>query len=289
MSKQIDQRVVEMTFENANFEKNVNQSISTIDKLKSNLDFKGVSKGIDNVSSSIKKVDLNPLSKAVESVGSTFSALEVIGVTALANITNSAVNAGKNIVKALTIDPVTTGLQEYETQMNAIQTILANTQHQGTTLSDVTAALDELNHYADMTIYNFTEMTRNIGTFTAAGLDLQTSTEAIKGIANLAAISGSTSQQASNAMYQLPQALAAGTVTLQDWNSVVNAGMGGKVFQDALIRTAAAMQGVTEETFRAQNVTGSFRESINAQSGTGWLTAEVLSQTLRQFTGDLSE
>ena len=289
MSKQIDQRVVEMTFENANFEKNVNQSISTIDKLKSNLDFKGVSKGIDNVSSSIKKVDLNPLSKAVESVGSTFSALEVIGVTALANITNSAVNAGKNIVKALTIDPVTTGLQEYETQMNAIQTILANTQHQGTTLSDVTAALDELNHYADMTIYNFTEMTRNIGTFTAAGLDLQTSTEAIKGIANLAAISGSTSQQASNAMYQLSQALAAGTVTLQDWNSVVNAGMGGKVFQDALIRTAAAMQGVTEETFRAQNVTGSFRESINAQSGTGWLTAEVLSQTLRQFTGDLSD
>ena len=289
MSKQIDQRVVEMTFENANFEKNVNQSISTIDKLKSNLDFKGVSKGIDNVSSSIKKVDLNPLSKAVESVGSTFSALEVIGVTALANITNSAVNAGKNIVKALSLDPVMSGFQEYETQMNAVQTILANTQHQGTTLSDVTAALDELNTYADKTIYNFTEMTRNIGTFTAAGLDLQTSTEAIKGIANLAAVSGSSSQQASAAMYQLSQALAAGVVTLQDWNSVVNAGMGGKVFQDALIRTAAAMQGVTEETFRAQNVTGSFRESINAQSGTGWLTAEVLSQTLRQFTGDLSD
>ena len=289
MSKQIDQRVVEMTFENANFEKNVNQSISTIDKLKSNLDFKGVSKGIDNVSSSIKKVDLNPLSKAVGSVGSTFSALEVIGVTALANITNSAVNAGKNIVKALSLDPVMSGFQEYETQMNAVQTILANTQHQGTTLSDVTAALDELNTYADKTIYNFTEMTRNIGTFTAAGLDLQTSTEAIKGIANLAAVSGSSSQQASAAMYQLSQALAAGVVTLQDWNSVVNAGMGGKVFQDALIRTAAAMQGVTEETFRAQNVTGSFRESINAQTGTGWLTAEVLSQTLRQFTGDLSD
>ena len=241
MSKQIDQRVVEMTFENANFEKNVNQSISTIDKLKSNLDFKGVSKGIDNVSSSIKKVDLNPLSKAVGSVGSTFSALEVIGVTALANITNSAVNAGKNIVKALSLDPVMSGFQEYETQMNAVQTILANTQHQGTTLSDVTAALDELNTYADKTIYNFTEMTRNIGTFTAAGLDLQTSTEAIKGIANLAAVSGSSSQQASAAMYQLSQALAAGVVTLQDWNSVVNAGMGGKVFQDALIRTAAAM------------------------------------------------
>lgn len=289
MSKEIDQRIVEMTFDNSNFEKNVSKSLSTIDKLKSNLNFTGISKGIENVSSSIKKVDFNPLSKAAESVGSSFSALEVIGVTALANITNSAVNAGKNIVKALTIDPVTTGLQEYETQMNAIQTILANTQHQGTTLADVTAALDELNYYADMTIYNFTEMTRNIGTFTAAGLDLKTSTEAIKGIANLAAVSGSSSQQASTAMYQLSQALAAGVVTLQDWNSVVNAGMGGKVFQDALIRTAAALQGVSEEAFRAENVTGSFRESINAQSGTGWLTAEVLSQTLRQFTGDLTE
>ena len=289
MSKEIDQRIVEMRFDNKQFESNVSTSMSTLDKLSQKLKLTGATKGLEDVSSTAKKIDLSPIGKAADAVSSKFSALEVAGITALANITNSAVNTGKAIVSAFTIDPIKTGFQEYETQINAVQTILANTSHQGTTLSDVNAALDELNTYADMTIYNFTEMTRNIGTFTAAGLDLQTSTEAIKGIANLAAVSGSTSQQASNAMYQLSQALAAGTVSLQDWNSVVNAGMGGKVFQDALIRTAAAMQGVTEETFRAQNVTGSFRESINAQTGTGWLTAEVLSQTLRQFTGDLSD
>ena len=143
------------------------------------------------------------LDRSVNAVCSSFSALEVMGVTAVANITNSAVNAGKRIVKALTIDPVKSGFQEYETQINAVQTILANTSRQGTTLEQVNKALDELNHYADLTIYNFTEMTRNIGTFTAAGVDLETSVAAIKGIANLAAVSGSTSQQASTAMYQL--------------------------------------------------------------------------------------
>ena len=167
-----------------------------------------------------------------------FSAVEVIGVTALMRITNQAVDAGERLVKALSLDPIISGFQEYETQINAVQTILANTSSKGTTLDQVNAALDELNHYADLTIYNFTEMTRNIGTFTAAGVDLNTSVSAIKGIANLAAVSGSTSQQASTAMYQLSQALASGTVKLQDWNSVVNAGMGGQVFQDALKETA---------------------------------------------------
>ena len=140
----------------------------------------------------------------------------------------------------MTIEPVHTGFQEYETQIGAVQTILANTQSKGSTLDDVNAALDELNTYADQTIYNFTEMTRNIGTFTAAGVDLEKAVTSIKGIANLAAVSGSTSQQASTAMYQLSQALAAGKIQLMDWNSVVNAGMGGEVFQTALKRTRNA-------------------------------------------------
>lgn len=225
---------------------------------------------------------MSGLTGAVETVQAKFSALEVMAVTALANITNSAVNAGKRIISALTIEPVRSGFEEYETQINAIQTILANTESKGSTLQDVNQALDELNHYADLTIYNFTEMTRNIGTFTAAGVDLETSVSAIKGIANLAAVSGSTSQQASTAMYQLSQALAAGTVKLQDWNSVVNAGMGGQVFQDALKETArvhgiAIDQMITDE--------GSFRETLSK----GWLTAEVLTETLSKFTGDLTE
>lgn len=277
MSKQIDERIVSMQFDNRNFEKNVHTSMSTIDKLKQKLNFSGASKGLDNLNSAAKKVDVSGLSNGVEAVRAKFSALEVMGVTALANITNSAVNAGKRIVSALTIDPVKTGFEEYETQINAIQTILANTQKEGTNVEQVNAALDELNYYADKTIYNFTEMTRNIGTFTAAGVDLKTSVSAIQGIANLAAVSGSTSIQASTAMYQLSQALAAGKVSLMDWNSVVNAGMGGQVFQDALRETSTLLKTGAEEAIEAN---GSFRESLQE----GWLTAEVLTATLNKFT-----
>lgn len=277
MSTTIDQRVVEMRFDNKNFESNVSTTMSTLDKLKQKLNFTGASKGLEDIGSSARKVDMSGLANGVETVHAKFSALQVIGTTALANITNSAVNAGKRIISALTIDPVKTGFQEYETQINATQTILANTKSKGSTIDDVNKALEELNKYADLTIYNFTEMTRNIGTFTAAGIDLETSVNAIQGIANLAAVSGSTSQQASTAMYQLSQALAAGTVKLMDWNSVVNAGMGGEMFQTALRETSELLGTGAEAAIAAE---GSFRESLR----TGWLTSEVLTETLKKFT-----
>mgnify|MGYP002750154510 FL=1 len=277
MSKTIDQRVVEMRFDNANFEKNVSTSMSTLDKLKKSLKFEDSAKGFENISKAAGRVDMGGLSNGVESVRLKFSALEVMAVTALQNITNSALNAGKKIAYALTIEPIKSGLQEYETQINATQTILANTQKEGANINDVNRALNELNKYADLTIYNFTEMTRNIGTFTAAGVDLNTSVNAIKGIANLAAISGSSSQQASTAMYQLSQALASGTVKLQDWNSVVNANMGGQVFQDALKMTAR-IHGIAIDEMIADE--GSFRETLSK----GWLTKDILTETLQHFT-----
>ena len=277
MSTTIDSRVVEMKFDNSHFERNVSTTMSTLDKLKQKLNLSGASKGLEDINAASKQTNIPILGNAVEAVSTKFSALQVMGVTALANITNSAVNAGKRIASALTIDPIKTGFQEYETQINAVQTILANTSSKGTTLQQVNSALDTLNKYADKTIYNFTEMTRNIGTFTAAGVDLETSVSAIQGIANLAAVSGSTSQQASTAMYQLSQALSSGTVKLMDWNSVVNAGMGGQVFQDALKQTAR-VHGIAIDKMIEDE--GSFRETLSK----GWLTADILTETLNQFT-----
>lgn len=284
MSTTVDERVVEMRFDNKQFEQNIQTSLSSLDKLKKSLNLEGAAKGLETVNDAANKCsgNMSPLSNAVETVRVRFSALEVMAITALQNITNSALAAGKNLVSAFTIDPIKTGFEEYETQINAVQTILANTSSKGTTLDQVNNALDELNHYADMTIYNFTEMTRNIGTFTAAGVDLDTSVAAIKGIANLAAVSGSNSQQASTAMYQLSQALAAGTVKLQDWNSVVNAGMGGQVFQDALKETAKVHGIAIDEMIKDE---GSFRETLSK----GWLTSDILTETLAKFTGDLNE
>ena len=278
MTKKVDERVVEMRFDNQQFESGVKTTMSTLDKLKNALKFPSSSKSLDNISKAAKNVDFSGMSKGIETVNAKFSAMQVIGMTALSNITSAAMRAGSNLVNSFTMEPVISGFKEYETQLNSVQTILANTSSKGTTMDQVTAALDELNTYADQTIYNFTEMTRNIGTFTAAGVDLDTSVSAIKGIANLAAVSGSTSQQASTAMYQLSQALAAGRVSLMDWNSVVNAGMGGEVFQNALKRTATVMGKDVDALIEKY---GSFRESLTSGE---WLTTDVLTETLKQFT-----
>ena len=283
MSETIDKRIVQMRFDNAQFESGVSKTMGTLDKLKKALHLENAIDGISKVQSAFSKFDTAGVTGGIDTINAKFSAMQTVAFTVMQNIVNDAYAKGKQLAEAFTIEPVFSGFQEYETQINAIQTILANTQDKGSTLEDVNKALDELNHYADLTIYNFTEMTRNIGTFTAAGVDLQSSVDAIKGIANLAAISGSTSYQASTAMYQLSQAIAAGTVNLQDWNSVVNAGMGGQVFQNALKRTARQMgqdvDGMIEKF-------GSFRLSLSEGK---WLTADVLTETLKQFAGAYSE
>lgn len=283
MSNTVDSRIVEMRFDNKNFESNVAQSMSTLDKLKAKLNLSGASKGLENLDKAAKSTNMSGLASGIETVNAKFSAMQVIGMTALSRITNAAMTAGKNMTSALSVNPVKDGLNEYETQLNAVQTILANTQKEGTNVKMVNAALDELNTYADKTIYNFTEMTKNIGTFTAAGVKLDTSVKAIQGIANLAAMSGSTSQQASTAMYQLSQALAAGKVNLMDWNSVVNAGMGGQVFQDALIRTSELLKTGAKDAIATS---GTFRESLTKS---GWLTTDVLTETLKQFSNCYSK
>ena len=282
MSKEVDERIVSMEFDNKNFENNVKTSMSTLDKLKQALEFKNAGKGLNEIDTASKKINFSQMGNAVESIQLKFSALQVVATTALANITNAAVNAGRDLLNQFAIQPISGGFQEYETQMRSIQTILSNTRWENTNLEQVNSALDELNTYADKTIYNFTEMTRNIGTFTAAGVGLDQSVASIKGIANLAAVSGSSSQQASTAMYQLSQALAAGRVSLMDWNSVVNAGMGGKVFQDALIRTSELMGTGADQAIEKY---GTFRESLTQGQ---WLTTEVLTETLKQISGAYS-
>jgi len=280
---EVDERIVKMTFDNKQFEEASKTTLGTLDKLKASLNFDRVKDVFGNISASASKVDLTPIQNGAETVASKFKALDVVAFTVMQNITNKAVNAGEKLVSAFTIDPIKSGLQEYQTQIGAIQTIMSNTEEafEGISRDDhlqaVNDTLAELNTYADKTIYNFTEMTKNIGTFTAAGVDLETSAGAIQGIANMAAMSGSTSQQASTAMYQLSQALAAGTVKLQDWNSVVNAGMGGKLFQNKLIEVSEELGTGAQQYIDAE---GSFRESLK----NGWITSEVLAETLNRAT-----
>lgn len=290
MTSSIDNRVVSMTFDNAAFERKLSDTLKSLDNLRKSLDFANSKKSLQDLGKATDNFNMKGFGGAIDGVSAKFLALSTIGITVLSKITSKAIDTGSRILKAFSITPILDGFREYETNMNSIQTILANTDSKGTSLEQVNAALDQLNTYADQTIYNFAEMTRNIGTFTAAGVDLDTSVSAIKGIANLAAISGSNSQQASTAMYQLSQALASGTVKLMDWNSVVNAGMGGEVFQKALFETGKALKTIPDvpisETFDEWKDKGnSFRNSLES----GWITAEVLTNTLQGFTGDLSD
>lgn len=296
MSTSIETRVVQMKFDNKDFEAGVKQTLNSLSALKKGLTLEGATKGLQDAAAAAKGFTLSHISSALDSISQKFSSMSIIAITALSNITNRAISAGESLVKSLTIDPVKSGLDEYELNLNSIQTILANTGAAGTKLKDVNKALKELNEYSDQTIYSFSEMAKNIGTFTAAGVALKPAVASIKGIANLAALSGSNSQQAATAMYQLSQAISAGRVSLMDWNSVVNAGMGGTVFQRALAETAVAMgkleKGALKLTgpMKTVSIDGkSFRDSISAENGETWLTSDVLTKTLQQFTGDMKD
>ena len=295
MSRTIDQQVVEMQFDNQHFERNVSKSMSTLDKLKQSLNLTGASKGLENINAAAKNNNFGVLGNSVESVKTKFSAMQVVGVTALANITNSAVNAGKRIVKALTIDPVTAGFNEYELKMNSVQTIMAST---GESLETVNKYLNELNEYSDKTIYSFSDMTQNIGKFTNAGVKLEDAVLAIKGISNEAAVSGANANEASRAMYNFAQALSAGYVKLIDWKSIENANMATVEFKNELIKTAVECGTLKKQAngmykVLAKNNMGStmdqtisatknFNESLNYQ----WMTTDVLVKTLGRYADE---
>lgn len=298
MSTTVDERVVEMRFDNKQFEQNVQTSLSTLDKLKQSLNLDGAAKGLENVNAAAKNCNMSGLSSAVETVHARFSALEVMAVTALANITNSVINTGKQMLESLTIEPITQGFEEYELKMGSIQTIMAGT---GASLEEVNGYLNELNTYADKTIYSFADMTSNIGKFTNAGVGLEDAVMAIQGISNEAAVSGANANEASRAMYNFAQALSAGYVKLIDWKSIENANMATVEFKTQLLEAAVAAGTVEKTTdgmykVLTQNNQGStmddtidatknFNDSLQYQ----WMTTEVLVDTLKDYADETTE
>lgn len=290
MSKTIDERVVEMRFDNKQFESNVQTSLSTIEKLKKSLDIDGATKGLESIDSAAKKVDMSGLGSAVETVKTRFSALEIMAVTALANITNSVVNTGKQMLHSLTIEPISQGFEEYELKMGSIQTIMMST---GASLEEVNKYLQELNTYSDKTIYSFQDMTSNIGKFTNAGVGLEDAVMAIQGVSNVAAVSGANANEASRAMYNFAQALSAGYVKLIDWKSIENANMATVEFKTQLLESAVACGTLTKtadgmyKTVKGNviDATHGFNDSLQDQ----WMTTEALVGTLRNYADETTE
>lgn len=296
MSNNIDERVVRMEFDNAAFEKGVSQTTETLKELDKNLQFQNASKGFDAITTASTNVDLSSISENIEQLNQKFSILGSVANAVFARITNSAIDAGAKIVDSLTMSGLRDGFAEYELKMGSVQTIMAST---GEKLETVNKYLNDLNTYSDKTIYSFSDMTSNIGKFTNAGVKLKDAVSAIQGVANVAAVSGANANEASRAMYNFSQALSTGSVRLLDWRSIENANMSTVEFRQNLLDTAVALKTVKKEgdayvttTTDAQgkvsdafDATKRFTESLNHQ----WLTTEVLTQTLKNYSTDISE
>ena len=298
MSKQIDERVVEMRFDNAQFEKNVSTTMSTLEKLKQSLNLTGAAKGFEDINTAVKKVDMNGLANGIDTVSLRFNALYTVADQTLRNITNRIEQVIERTLKMFTIEPVTTGFNEYELKMGSVQTIMAST---GESLDTVNKYLNELNEYSDRTIYSFSDMTNNIGKFTNAGVKLEDAVLAIKGISNEAAVSGANANEASRAMYNFAQALSAGYVKLIDWKSIENANMATVEFKKYLLEAAEASGTVKKQAngmykVLSTNAQGStfdqlidathyFNDSLNYQ----WMTTDALVNTLKAYADETTD
>ena len=296
MSTSIDSKVVEMKFDNKDFEANVKNSMSTLDKLKEKLNFKGAGDGLTSIQKAADKMDFSGVQNGIDVASVKFSTLQVAGVTAITNITNSLMGLASNLIQTFAVQPKMDGFNEYELKMGSIQTIMAST---GASLQEVNGYLDELNTYSDKTIYSFSDMTENIGKFTNAGVDLKTAVKAIQGISNEAAVSGANANEAARAMYNFAQAITSGSVKLIDWKSIELANMGTVEFKNELIKTALALGTDVEENGKyvstttdanghvsdAFTATSMFNDSLSAQ----WMTTEVLTTTLGKYADETTE
>ena len=297
MSKQVEHVVVEMQFNNAQFEKGTKETMSTLDKLKEKLKFESIQNGLSKVSNEVKKVDMKPLSDAVEKTSTSFTMLEAVALGALTNIGAAMSNKLINVLRQFTIAPIMDGFSEYELKMNSVQTIMAGT---GENIDLVNKYLDELNEYADKTIYSFSDMTSSIAKFTNAGVKLPDAVAAIKGVSNAAALSGATTENASSAMYNFSQALSAGYMGLVDWNSIANtAGMGTLSFKQNLIDTAVELGTLikTEEGYYSTttNLLGKSSQLFEADKEFSanlqyrWMTTDVITKTLAKYSDETTE
>ena len=275
MPYKVDEQVVRMSFDNNRFNANVKDTTNALDNL-------------DKKLGSIEKNDaLNKMSKDMSGLATTFSKSGTIMFGVLTRLGNELVLFGKRMASSLTRG-IRDGLSEYNLQIDATQTILSNVKDEGKGINDVTDALDELNRYADKTIYNFSEMTRNIGMFTAAGTKLDTSVSTIKGLANAAAIVGASSQTASRAWYQVSQAMAAGTFRLMDWRSLETSNIAGEQFQEVIKIVARATKATDKHGRNIDQMIkkyGSLRDSLKE----GWLTADRFAEAMSILSGDIDD
>lgn len=284
MSREVEERVVQMTFENGQFESAAKQSLATVERIKSETD----------LSKTAQAIAKSGMVEAVQRIEGAFTSFGgILRRKIFDQLADQVISSAKRLFNEIEIQPIQQGFDEYELKMGSVQTIMNST---GESLNTVNRYLDQLNTYADRTIYSFSDMTSNIGKFTNSGVKLDDAVKAIQGISNEAALSGANANEASRAMYNFAQALSSGAVRLIDWKSIENANMATVEFKEQLIQTAeelgtlkktstSAWKTVGKKNAEAFNATSRFNDSLQEQ----WLTSEVLIQTLAKYSDETTD
>lgn len=285
MSKVVDERVVVLNFDNKKFEKGTKQTMKSLKKLKKEMQFEEVS---DSINEAYDNTDPSKVINGIEKVQKKFTAMEVATITAINRITNKALDSVERLTKSLSIDNWIAGWRAYEDEVKSVGTLLG----QGYNESVVNEQLALLSKYSEATSYNYADMASNISKFTAAGVKLEDATQAIMGIANWAALSGQNAQKASIAMYQLAQAIGAGTVKLQDWKSIQNVSMDTQEFRQHVLDTAVAMGTLKKNadgTYKTLSGKAFNIKQFTTQLSEGWFTSDVLVATLQDYSGAIQD
>ena len=272
MSREVDQRVVELQFNNTNFEKNTKKSMDSIDRMMEKLQFKGAEKGFEKLDAAAEKVDFATMNRSLDTLQQKFSALDIMAATVLVNITNKAMNAGERLVKSLSLDQITSGWNKYAEKTSNVQTIMNAT---GKSIDQVNGYLNKLMWYSDETSYSFSEMTSALSQMTAAGGNIDKMIPMIMGIANATADAGKTGFAFQSTIRNLTQSYSAGHLQLQDWKSLNLMGTATKALKQELIDTAEEL-GVIK---KGEVTIASFESSLQKK----WANTEVMEKTFGKY------
>lgn len=272
MSREVDQRVVELQFNNTNFEKNTKKSMDSIDRMMEKLQFKGAEKGFEKLDAAAEKVDFATMNRSLDTLQQKFSALDIMAATVLVNITNKAMNAGERLVKSLSLDQITSGWNKYAEKTSNVQTIMNAT---GKSIDQVNDYLNKLMWYSDETSYSFSEMTSALSQMTAAGGNIDKMIPMIMGIANATADAGKTGFAFQSTIRNLTQSYSAGHLQLQDWKSLNLMGTATKALKQELIDTAEEL-GVIK---KGEVTIANFESSLQKK----WANTEVMERTFAKY------
>lgn len=190
MSKKVDERVVEMRFENGQFEKGVAQSTESLNKLKKSLNLEGAAKGLENVNSAAKNTSgIESLAASLEKVEHRFSTMGIVGMRVIENLTDSAMRFAKKTVGFVTGGIINGG------KRRAMNLENANFQLQGLLKNEeaVAAVMQNVSDAVDGTAYSLDAAAKVASQLAASGMKAGDQMfSALRGVAGVAAMTNSS-------------------------------------------------------------------------------------------------